>query len=163
MSVLTTVTFLPAAGALVLALLPRRLERAQRWGALLVAVGTFLASIPLYTRFDGGSADYQFEAFAPWLPGLGAAYHVGVDGISVLLVLLTTFLTPIALGSAWHAIEDRTRGAEVGCYSCMLNAARGELNLASAFGRWCLATSMVAAGDTDRAGTLMALLNEWGG
>ncbi len=81
--------------------------------------------------------------------------------------MATVIETVVQRGGAFarwfRAIEDRTRGAEVGCYSCMLNAARGELNLASAFGRWCLATSMVAAGDTDRAGTLMALLNAAGG
>src|SRR2546421_464425 len=51
----------------------------------------------------------QFEEFLRWMPGLGVGYHVGVDGISVLLVLLTTFLMPLALASAWHAIEDRTK------------------------------------------------------
>src|SRR5256886_16243374 len=70
---------------------------------------TFAASVPLWTGFDGGDADVQFEELLRWMPGLGVGYHVGVDGISVLLVLLTTFLMPVALASAWHAIEDRTK------------------------------------------------------
>jgi NADH-quinone oxidoreductase subunit M len=106
---LTAVTFLPAAGALALAFLPRRAPGVLRGGALLVTLATFALSLPLYARFDATSAEYQFEEYAVWVPGLGAGYHVGIDGISLLLVLLTTFLTPIALASAWHAIEDRVK------------------------------------------------------
>jgi NADH-quinone oxidoreductase subunit M len=106
---LTAVTFLPALGAVVLALLPRRLADAHRIGGLVVTLLTLAVSLPLWFRFDGESADMQFEEFARWLPTLGAGYHVGIDGISLLLVLLTTFLTPLALASAWHAIEDRTK------------------------------------------------------
>src|SRR5882724_7058566 len=107
---LTVVTFLPAVGALlILLLVPRRHEEALRWGGLVVSLATFAASVPLWTRFDAGEADMQFEELLRWMPGLGVGYHVGVDGISVLLVLLTTFLMPVALASAWHAIEDRTK------------------------------------------------------
>jgi NADH-quinone oxidoreductase subunit M len=103
------VTFLPAAGALLLALLPRRAAGLVRAGALAVAVATFLVSLPLWFGFDAESADYQFEEVVRWMPTLGVSYHVGVDGISLLLVLLTTLLTPIALASAWQAIEDREK------------------------------------------------------
>src|SRR5438093_84080 len=107
---LTVVTFLPAVGALlILLLVPRRHEEALRWGGLVVSLATFAASVPLWTGFDAGDADMQFEELLRWMPGLGVGYHVGVDGISVLLVLLTTFLMPVALASAWHAIEDRTK------------------------------------------------------
>src|SRR5689334_16792625 len=107
---LTAVTFLPALGALLILLaVPRRYDAALRWGGLGVSVLTFLVSVPLWTRFDGGDPDMQFEEFLRWMPGLGVGYHVGVDGISVLLVLLTTFLMPVALASAWHAIEERTK------------------------------------------------------
>jgi NADH-quinone oxidoreductase subunit M len=104
---LTVVTFLPLAGALALALVPRAREAGLRVGALAVAVATFLVSLPLYFAFEGGSADYQFEVVARWMPALGVGYHVGIDGISLWLVLLTTFLTPIALASAWRAVEER--------------------------------------------------------
>ncbi|HEY7520263.1 MAG TPA: NADH-quinone oxidoreductase subunit M [Methylomirabilota bacterium] len=106
---LSAVTFLPALGAVVLALLPRPREPWLRGGALAVSLATFALSVPLFVRFDAASPDFQFEEYLSWLPNLGAAYHVGVDGISLLLVLLTTFLTPIALVSAWHAIEESTK------------------------------------------------------
>jgi NADH-quinone oxidoreductase subunit M len=103
------VTFLPAAGALALIAVPRRSETALKMLALLVTLAAFAASLPLYFGFDGESADVQFEDVVRWMPTLGVSYHVGVDGISLLLVLLTTFLTPIVLVSAWRSIEDRTK------------------------------------------------------
>jgi len=106
---LTAVTFLPALGALALTAVPRRLVEAHRAAGLGVTLLTLAVSLPLWFRFDGDSADMQFEELHRWLPSLGAGYHVGIDGISLLLVLLTTFLTPLALASAWHAIEDRTK------------------------------------------------------
>ncbi len=106
---LTAVTFLPTAGAILLALVPRRLVDVHRIGGLVITLLALAVSLPLWFGFDGDSADMQFEEFARWLPTLGVGYHVGIDGISLLLVLLTTFLTPIALASAWHAIEDRTK------------------------------------------------------
>ena len=107
--VLSIVTLLPLAGALVLTLVPRRLDQVLRVGALIVSLAAFAASIRFYTGFDGSSASYQFEEQVAWMPSLGASYHIGIDGISLLLVLLTTLLMPIALASAWHAIEDRTK------------------------------------------------------
>ncbi|HET7340127.1 MAG TPA: Fe-S-binding domain-containing protein, partial [Methylomirabilota bacterium] len=104
---LTAVTFLPALGALALILVPRRLGGAHRAGGLVVTLLTLAVSVPLWFGFDGDSADVQFEEVHRWLPTLGVSYHIGIDGISLLLVLLTTFLTPIALASAWRAIEDR--------------------------------------------------------
>ena len=107
---LSVVTFLPALGALlILVLVPRRHEAALRWGGLAASAATFAASLPLWTRFDAADADLQFEETLAWMPGLGVGYHLGVDGISVMLVLLTTLLMPIALASAWHAIEERTK------------------------------------------------------
>ena len=107
---LSVVTFLPALGALVILLLvPRHHDIALRWSALGVSFATFVVSLPLWVRFDGSDPDMQFEETHAWMPGFGIGYHVGIDGISVLLVLLTTFLMPIALASAWHAIEDRTK------------------------------------------------------
>ena len=106
---LSAVTFLPAVGAVLLGLVPRRHERLLRWGALSVALATFLLALAVYVGFDGDSPDFQFEERAAWMPTLGVGYHLGVDGISLLLVLLTTLLMPVALASAWHAIEDRTK------------------------------------------------------
>jgi NADH-quinone oxidoreductase subunit M len=107
--ILTAVTFLPAVGAVLVALVPRRLAGAHRALGLLIALVTLAVSLPLWGRFDADSADFQFEEVHRWMPTLGVSFHVGIDGISLLLVLLTTLLTPIALASAWHAIEDRTK------------------------------------------------------
>jgi NADH-quinone oxidoreductase subunit M len=103
---LSAVTFLPALGAVALALCPRDRAGLLRAGALGVALVTFALSVPLYVGFDAANPDFQFEESLRWLPSLGAGYHVGIDGISLLLVLLTTFLVPIALAAAWHAIEQ---------------------------------------------------------
>src|SRR6059036_1778494 len=104
---LTAVTFLPALGGLVLLLVPRRVASAFKVGGLVVTLATLLLSVPLYVGFDGDVADFQFEEARAWMPAFGISYHLGIDGISLLLVLLTTFLMPVALASAWHAIEDR--------------------------------------------------------
>ncbi|HEX9818443.1 MAG TPA: NADH-quinone oxidoreductase subunit M [Methylomirabilota bacterium] len=106
---LTAVTFLPAAGAVAVALVPPRLAMAHRVLGLVIALATLALSLPLWFGFDGDRADFQFAELYRWMPTLGVSYHVGIDGISLLLVLLTTFLTPLALASAWHAIEDRTK------------------------------------------------------
>jgi NADH-quinone oxidoreductase subunit M len=106
---LSAVTFLPLLGALALAAVPRRATGAIWKGALAVSLATLAISLPLYIGFDGDQVDYQFVEEVRWMPGLGIGYHVGIDGISVLLVLLTTFLTPIALASARHAIADRVK------------------------------------------------------
>ncbi|HEY7038210.1 MAG TPA: NADH-quinone oxidoreductase subunit M [Methylomirabilota bacterium] len=104
---LTLVTFLPAVGALVVLALPRRQESATRYATLLTTAITFVVSLPLYFRFDASVADYQFVEQRPWIPSLGVTYHLGVDGISVLLVLLTTFLMPLVILSSWTSVESR--------------------------------------------------------
>jgi NADH-quinone oxidoreductase subunit M len=105
--VLTLVTFLPAAGAVVVLLLPRRHEGGTKLIAVATTLVTFVVSLPLYFRFDRSSAAYQFVEQHAWIPSLGVTYHVGVDGISVLLVLLTTFLMPLVLTSSWTSVESR--------------------------------------------------------
>src|SRR5437667_101017 len=97
---LSLVTFLPGAAGLALLFVPRRSVGVLRVASLAVTVVTFVLSLPLYVGFDPEIIGYQFEENRRWMPTLGAAYHVGIDGISLLLVLLTTFLMPLALGSA---------------------------------------------------------------
>ncbi len=106
-ALLSIVTFLPAAGAVLVFLLPRRQEALTKAAALAVTVVAFAASLPLYWGFDPAVADYQFVELRAWMPTLGISYHLGIDGISLLLVLLTTFLMPLVLLSAWRAIESR--------------------------------------------------------
>ncbi len=105
----SVVTFLPALAGLVLLLVPRLSAGVLRAVSLAAAVITFVLSLPLYFGFDAEIIGYQFEESRRWMPTLGVTYHVGVDGISLLLVLLTTFLMPLALASAWGSIEDRVK------------------------------------------------------
>jgi NADH-quinone oxidoreductase subunit M len=104
---LTLVTFVPLVGAILVLLLPRRQEHVTKLATLATTLVTFAISLPVYFRFDAASADYQFVEQRAWIPSLGVTYHVGVDGISVLLVLLTTFLMPLVLLSSWTSVESR--------------------------------------------------------
>ncbi len=106
--VATIVTFLPLAGAVLLIFLRRESVRAIRTTALAVALLTFALSLLLFAGFDGSSGLPEFVERASWL-GRGMDYHVGVDGISLFLVLLAAFLTPLALLSSWRAVEDRVK------------------------------------------------------
>ncbi|HEY63763.1 MAG TPA: NADH-quinone oxidoreductase subunit M [Caldilineae bacterium] len=103
---LSLITFFPLLGALILLLLPRRGRTPWYW-ALLVTTVTFLLSLPLFFGWEIGEAGYQFVERRPWAPELGLNYIVGVDGISLFLVLLTTFLGPIVILSSWNSIADR--------------------------------------------------------
>jgi NADH-quinone oxidoreductase subunit M len=108
-SILTLITFLPVAGAALLLFLRKASPRAIRNIALLVSLLTLLLSLPLFSRFDASNPGMQFEQSVQWIPSLGVQYHVGIDGISLFLVLLTTVLTPIAILSSWNSIEKRVR------------------------------------------------------
>ena len=106
---LSAIVFLPALGALALFLLDRRDEGRLRRIALGVSTVAFLLSVGLWLAFDPAEAGMQFEERREWIPGFGISYHLGVDGISLFLVLLTTFLTPLCLLSAWQAITERVK------------------------------------------------------
>jgi len=106
-AILSAVTFLPVVGAALIFVLPRRHEGLVKVTALATSLVTFAVSVPLFTRFDASLSDYQFVEQRAWMPTLGVSYHLGVDGISLLLVLLTTFLMPLVLLSSWHSIERR--------------------------------------------------------
>jgi len=106
---LTAVTFLPALAAVGLLAVSRDATRVIRVVALATSLVVFALSVPLYVSFDGSRSDFQFVERAAWMPSLGASYHLGIDGISLLLVLLTTLLMPLALLSAWDSIHERTK------------------------------------------------------
>ncbi len=108
-NMLSLLIVIPLLGALVIALVPRRFERAQKWIALVTVLVNFALSIALFAAFRGDTANMQFVERAPWIPQLGIAWYTGVDGLSLLLVLLTTFLMVIAIGGSWNAITDRVR------------------------------------------------------
>jgi NADH-quinone oxidoreductase subunit M len=109
---LSVITFLPLVGALVL-LLPafgrKERENAVRFVANGFGIAGFLVSLPLWFGFDREAAGFQFVERAAWIPSIGVQYLLGVDGISALLILLTTLLGAIAILSSWTAVTERVR------------------------------------------------------
>ncbi|MBX9600617.1 MAG: NADH-quinone oxidoreductase subunit M [Bryobacteraceae bacterium] len=106
---LTWVLFTPLAGAAVLVMIPGRAHAALKLWANLIALAGFLISLPLAMRFDRDAAGFQFVERAIWIPAIGASYHVGIDGISLLLVLLTTLIGFLAVLSSWNSIRDKLK------------------------------------------------------
>jgi NADH-quinone oxidoreductase subunit M len=106
---LTVTTFLPVAGVAVLLVWPRVPNDAARTVALVASIATFLVSLGMLGRFDGSVAGFQIVERADWVPSLNLQYLLGVDGVSVFLVLLTTFLFPVALLASWR-VERNVRG-----------------------------------------------------
>ncbi len=104
---LTIVTFLPLIGALLLAFIPKENESAIRGTGIFMSLLTLVVSFGVWSGFED-VAGLQLVDRAPWAPG-GIGYALGVDGISLLIVMLTTFITPIALVSATRAIEHRVK------------------------------------------------------
>lgn len=93
--ILSTIIFLPVLGALVLTLINRSRESLIKWTALIFAFATFLLSLPLFTEFDKSTYQMQFVERHNWIPAWNINYFLGVDGISVFLVLLTLSLIHI--------------------------------------------------------------------
>jgi NADH-quinone oxidoreductase subunit M len=103
--ILSTVIWLPIIGGFLVLASGDRAPDVSRWLALLVALLTFLLSIPLYTSFDTATASMQFVENVPWIPGFDINYHLGVDGISMPLILLTTFVTVLVIIAGWEVIQ----------------------------------------------------------
>ena len=110
-SILSWVTFTPVLGVLVLLFLPKDRRNLLRWVAVLTSLVAFGLSLVMLAQFDQTNASLQMVERLPWfqLAGMQIDYFLGVDGLSVLLVLLTTFLTPISIISTWSAVEDRVK------------------------------------------------------
>ncbi|MBF0146891.1 MAG: NADH-quinone oxidoreductase subunit M [Magnetococcales bacterium] len=109
---LSLVTFLPLLGALAIAIGVRNnahKANMARYGALIVSMATFFLSLVLLHRFDVASSAFQFLEEVPWLPAFGIHYRMGVDGISLPFVLLTTLLTPICILASWESIQKRVK------------------------------------------------------
>jgi NADH-quinone oxidoreductase subunit M len=99
---------LPLIGALVLLLVPRQQRQTLFTIALLASIAAFLCSLRLFQTFDAGPGQMQFVEKIPWMPAFGIGYIVGMDGISLFLVLLTTFLMPLAIAASW-TVHDRIK------------------------------------------------------
>ena len=106
--ILTLITFTPAIGGLLLMLAPRR-DREIRWFALLVSFIAFIASLHLPAHFHRDQMGFQFDQNVLWISRPNIHYHMGIDGISLWLVLLTTFLTPLCVLISWTSIHERVK------------------------------------------------------
>ena len=106
---LSLILFTPLAGALVLLFINKRSEDLIRWIANLTVWAGFAVSLPLWFWYDGRNPEWQFVEQLPWIPSIGAQYFLGVDGFSVLLILLTTLMGVIAVLSSWTAITMRVK------------------------------------------------------
>jgi NADH-quinone oxidoreductase subunit M len=104
---LSIIIFLPLVGGLILLALPG--EKAQKWWALLVSLATFLVSLLLFIGWQAGEGGMQFVEKVPWVPQFNIQYFVGVDGLSLFLVLLTTLLTVLVLMFSWTGVEKRLK------------------------------------------------------
>jgi NADH-quinone oxidoreductase subunit M len=104
---LSILIWLPVAGGVAALALGSNRAPLVRWVSLAVSVLTFVVSIPLYTAFDPTTADMQFVEMLPWIERFSASYNLGVDGISMPLILLTTFLTPVVVIAGWEVVKSR--------------------------------------------------------
>ena len=108
---LSVLVALPVAGAIALLFVrdDEHTERRVRTIALVVSVLVFGGTLVLWSRFDGGSSEFQFVERHAWIPAFGISYFIGVDGISLFLIVLTGFLTPLALLCSWESVHQKTK------------------------------------------------------
>lgn len=112
--ILLVTILLPMLGALFIGLiLPREDEGAVRGATLVISLLTFLISLPLFWLYDTSVGGFQFAKSWEWIPQLGASFSIGIDGISLLLIVLTTFLVPISLLASWRGITKRVKSFHV--------------------------------------------------
>jgi NADH-quinone oxidoreductase subunit M len=106
---LSALIFFPLAGALLLMLLPRRNALLVKVSALLLTLVEFALSLPLFFQFNETTAAMQFVEQREWFPEWGISYLLGIDGISMLLVMLTTFITVLCILCSWESIKDKVK------------------------------------------------------
>src|SRR5688572_26090363 len=112
MPLLTLSWTVPLAGAILLLFIGNgdgARNGLVRWLSLVVSIATFAVTMAIWMAFDASSADYLMVERASWIPAFGIEYYLGVDGISLLLVVLTGFLTPIALLSSWESVDKKVK------------------------------------------------------
>ena len=109
MGILSLLTFFPLVGVLILLLMRNQSDNTYKGVAIGTAVATFVLSIIVLGQYDGGVAGLQLVDRFEWIEAWGIEYHMGVDGISILMVLLTTFIMMLAIPSSWNAISSQVR------------------------------------------------------
>jgi NADH-quinone oxidoreductase subunit M len=107
---LSVLWLVPLAGSVLIILMPPSLRQVAKWAGVIVSVLTLGVAIVVALGFKTGGAPYQFLEKHPWIPAFGAGYSLGVDGIAIVLVLLTTVLVPLLLVAGWNDGGERSRG-----------------------------------------------------
>ena len=123
--ILSLIIFLPLVGSIILLFFPNKKYTAIKITAFLVSVVTFLVSLLLFFQFRIDTPEMQFVERYYWIDAIGASYFLGIDGISLFLVLLTTFLSAIAILSSWNAVTEKVKGY----YACLLLLETGMLGV----------------------------------
>ena len=107
--ILSMLIFLPIVGIGILLILDRKRHKALKFATLAISVAEFLVSLPLWFDFNSQTAAMQFVERREWLPTYGISYYIGIDGFSLLLIMLTTFLTPLCVLATWDDIQVRVK------------------------------------------------------
>ena len=105
--VLSACTFLPLAGAIIMLFLKR--GPFIKWFALVTTIATFIISLPIYKHFDKTTYKMQFAEIHPWISAWNINYTVGVDGISVLFIILVTILSTLCVSVSWTSIQEKKK------------------------------------------------------
>ncbi|MCK5011420.1 MAG: Fe-S-binding domain-containing protein, partial [Deltaproteobacteria bacterium] len=108
--ILSVIVFLPLAGVLLLIVINKENHNLLKGVTFLIALVNFIISLALYRDFDLTTHQFQFAVNVPWVSDYGMNYHLGIDGISLFLVLLTTFLTVISVVACWKDIKEKVKG-----------------------------------------------------
>ncbi len=107
---LSTVLFIPLAGAIAIAFIGSESKNLIKMLGMGFSLAAFVVSVYIFVVFDGSNPNMQFVEFKEWIPSLHVSYHLGIDGMSLLLVVLTTFLTPISLLASWESVQNKLKG-----------------------------------------------------
>src|SRR5450759_4590173 len=107
--ILSTLIFLPVVGAALILLINRANESLAKWAALLFSVATFLVSIPLFTSFNKATHEMQFVEKHAWVPAWNINYHLGLDGISILFVLLSALVAILCVLISWNSVKMKSK------------------------------------------------------
>jgi NADH-quinone oxidoreductase subunit M len=105
-SILSTLLLLPIVGAVMILFLPNDSPQVIKCSALIISCATFLLSLFLWIGFDNSSAEFQYVEHFHWLPGTNMNCCLGIDGISLFFILLSTFLVPVCLLVGWSSIQN---------------------------------------------------------
>ncbi|MDL1891695.1 NADH-quinone oxidoreductase subunit M [Sphingobacteriales bacterium CHB3] len=107
---LSTVLLIPLAGAIAIAFIGSESKNLIKMLGMGFSLAAFVVSVYIFVVFDGSNPNMQFVEFKEWIPSLHVSYHLGIDGMSLLLVVLTTFLTPISLLASWESVQNKLKG-----------------------------------------------------